>query len=90
MRMNEKQLAKIREVLQQLVMMQGRDDIGVGEVVESDGKVRFTLMRGRFTHTDELPLEVFDNPQTARDRITPAIFRLSKQVEREHIEHAET
>lgn len=87
--MDGKRLAKIREILQQLVMMQGRDDIGVGEIAETNGKVRFTLMRGRFTHTDELPLEVFGDLQTARDRITPAIFRLSKQVEREHIEQAE-
>jgi hypothetical protein len=86
--MNQKQLQQIREVLQQVVTAQGRDDIAVGDVSEADGKIRFTLTRGRFTHTDEVPIEVFKDAATARDRLTPAIFRLSKQVEREHIEQA--
>ncbi len=86
--MTEKELAASRELVQQLVNSLGRDDIGVGEVHEADGRLVFSLTRGDHTYRAELPVELLADEDKARSTMMAIIPKLSKAVEREHLEEA--
>ncbi len=86
--MNQKELEAYREFLQKLVNDIGRDDIGVSTVLEADGQLVFTLARGDLTHDVELPTEIVADKNRARSAMMAIITRLSKAVEREHLQAA--
>ena len=79
---------KHRDRLQELVTHLGRDDIGVGEVSESDGRVHFTLSRGEHSLQADMPLEVLEDHDRALAAMLAIVPDLSKAIEREHIEAA--
>ncbi len=76
------------DVLQGLVSNLGRDDIGVGDVDEADGKLLFTLTRGDLSYRAEMPVALLSDRELAMSAMMAIIPKLSKAVEREHIEAA--
>ncbi len=86
--MNQKELAAYREFLQKFVSDLGRDDIGVSTVLEAEGQLVFTLTRGDLMHDVELPLEIVADKNKARSAMLAVISRLSKAIEREHLQAA--
>lgn len=86
--MERRELEQVEQTLLELVRATGRDDVGVSGVVEEDGQVRFTLTKGTFSHTDVLPAAILRDPLQARQRVNLIVTRLSKQVERAHLEEA--
>jgi hypothetical protein len=66
----------------------GRDDIGVGEVSESDGRVRLTLTRGDHALQADMPLDVLADHERALAAMLAIVPALSKVIEPEHLEAA--
>ena len=81
---------KYRDQLQELVTHLGRDDIGVGDVSESNGRVRFTLTRGDHALQADMPLDVLKDHERALAAMLAIVPGLSKVIEREHIEAAKS
>jgi hypothetical protein len=75
-------------ILQGLLNGLGREDIGVGEVVEADGRLEFTLVKGDYSHRDHIALDVLDDRERALGALMAVIPNLSKPVEKAHIEAA--
>jgi hypothetical protein len=65
--------------LEELVRHLGRDDIGVGEVVEADGLVHFTLVRGNFSHRAEIASDVLADRERALAALV-AIIPVAEQT----------
>ncbi len=85
-----KQLQEYRRFIEQTLVAMGRDDVGVGDVVEKhEGMLGVTLSRGSHTHTVDVPISQLQQNEQARVSITRAIFGLSKAVEKETMEIAE-
>jgi hypothetical protein len=85
-----KALQEYRRFIEQTLVAMGRDDVGVGEVVEKGaGVLGVTLSRGSHTHTVDVPVAYLRQNEQARIAITRAIFGLSKAVEKETMEIAE-
>lgn len=75
-----------RNTLQALVSSLGRDDIGVGEVSQENGRLRFTLTRGEHSHTDEIPIDVLADRERAMAKLMAILPKISKPVEEKHLE----
>ncbi|HEV8338757.1 MAG TPA: hypothetical protein VGR25_03760 [bacterium] len=86
--MTQRQIDETRNALQAIVSALGRDDIGVGEVSEQGGVVSFTLTKGRFTHSDQIPADLLADKERALPALNGIVRKLSKQIESDHIEHA--
>lgn len=85
-----KALQEYRRFIEQTLVAMGRDDVGVGDVVEKqEGILGVTLSRGSHTHTVDVPVSHLQQNEQARIAITRAIFGLSKAVEQETMEIAE-
>jgi ABC-type hemin transport system ATPase subunit len=85
-----KQLQEYRRFIEQTLVAMGRDDVGVGEVVEKQqGVLGVTLSRGSHTHTVDVPVSDLQQNEQARVAITRAMFGLSKAVEKETMDIAE-
>jgi ABC-type hemin transport system ATPase subunit len=85
-----KALQEYRRFIEQTLVAMGRDDVGVGDVVEKqEGILGVTLSRGSHTHTVDVPVSHLQQNEQARIAITRAIFGLSKAVEKETMEIAE-
>jgi hypothetical protein len=79
---------RLRDQLQELVTHLGRDDIGVGEVTEANGRVRFSLTRGDHALKAEMPIDVLKDHDRALAAMLAIVPGLSKAIEREHMEAA--
>ena len=87
---NPKELQEYKRFIEQTLVAMGRDDVGVGDVVEKEEAILgVTLSRGSHTHTVDVPVAQLQQNEQARGAITRAIFGLSKAVERETMETAE-
>lgn len=86
--MGTREHGKHRDRLQELVTHLGRDDIGVGEVSESDDRVRFTLTRGDHALQADMPLDVLADHDRALAAMLAIVPALSKAIEEEHIKAA--
>jgi hypothetical protein len=85
-----KEIQEYRRYIEQTLVAMGRDDVGVGEVVEKEaGSLAVTLSRGSHTHTVDVPVAQLQQNEQARIAITRAIIGLSKAVEKETMETAE-
>lgn len=84
--MTERDLENHRNTLQALVSSLGRDDIAVGEVSQEDGRLRFTLTRGEYSHTDEIPIDVLADRERAMAKLMAILPKISKPVEEKHLE----
>jgi hypothetical protein len=88
--LSPKELQEYKNFIEQTLVAMGRDDVGVGEVVERDaGVLAVTLSRGSHTQTVEVPVDKLQQKELARVTITRAILGLSKEVEKETMEIAE-
>jgi len=85
-----KALQEYKRFIEQTLVAMGRDDVGVGEVVDkSEGVLGVMFSRGSHTHTVDVPVAYLQQNDQARMAITRAIFGLSKAVEKETMEIAE-
>ena len=85
-----KELQEYRRFIEQTLVAMGRDDVGVGDVVEKqEGILGVTLSRGSHTSAVDVPVAQLQQNEQARVAITRAIFGLSKAVEQETMEKAE-
>jgi ABC-type hemin transport system ATPase subunit len=85
-----KELQEYRRFIEQTLVAMGRDDVGVGDVIEKEeGVLAVTLSRGSHTHTVHVPVSDLQQNEQARVALTRAIFGLSKAVEKETMEIAE-
>ena len=85
-----KALQEYKRFIEQTLVAMGRDDVGVGDVVEKDaGVLGVTLSRGSHTHTVDIPMANLQQNEQARIAVTRAMFGLSKAVEKETMEIAE-
>jgi hypothetical protein len=85
-----KELQEYKRFIEQTLVAMGRDDVGVGDVIEKpEGVLGVTLSRGSHTHTVDVPVAQLQQNEQARVAITRAIFGLSKAVEKETMEIAE-
>ncbi len=87
---NPKELQDYRRFIEETLIAMGRDDVGVGDVVEkSEGVLAVTFSRGAHTRTVDVPVDHLQQKEQARTAITRAIFGLSKEIEQESMEIAE-
>ncbi len=87
---NPKELQEYRRFIEQTLVAMGRDDVGVGEVVDKgEGALGVTFSRGSHTHTVDVPVASLQQNEQARITITRAILGLSKAIEKETMEIAE-
>ncbi len=85
-----KELQGYKRFIEQTLVAMGRDDVGVGDVVEKEEAILgVTLSRGSHVHTVDVPVAQLQQNEQARIAITRAIFGLSKAVEKETMETAE-
>ncbi len=83
--MTARDLETHRNTLQALVSSLGRDDIGVGEVSQENGRLRFTLTRGEHSHTDEIPIDVLADRERAMAKLMAILPKISKPIEEKHL-----
>ncbi len=87
---NPKELQEYRRFIEQTLVAMGRDDVGVGEVVDKgEGVLGVMFSRGSHTHTVDVPVASLQQNEQARITITRAILGLSKAIEKETMEIAE-
>lgn len=80
---------KYRKLLIQYLRDLGRDDIDVGHVEELDqSRLRVEFVKGSMRHETELAVSGLEDPEQARMALNVALLRLSKAVEKRHIEAA--
>lgn len=87
---NPKELQEYRRFIEQTLVAMGRDDVGVGEVVDKgEGVLGVTFSRGSHTHNVDVPVAYLQQNEQARIAITRAILGLSKAIGKETMEIAE-
>lgn len=85
-----KALQEHRRFIEQTLVAMGRDDVGVGDVVEKEGGILgVTLSRGSHTQTVDVPIAQLQQNEQARTTLTRAMIGLSKAVEKETMETAQ-
>ena len=85
-----KELEEYKRVIEETLIALGRDDVGVGDVVEkSGGLIAVPLSRGGHAQTVEIPIEGLQKNEQARATMSRAILGLSKAIEKETMETAE-
>jgi hypothetical protein len=84
--MTTDQLEQWRRLLENYLARLGRDDIGVGEVVESGpNELQIEFIKGGMRRTATLPADTLGDFDRAREALNIALLRISKAVERQHI-----
>lgn len=87
--MSTDRLDELRKLLEQHLVRLDRDDLGVGEVRDAGpDRLEVEFIKGGLRRTAELPIEDLRDPERARAAMNTAILRISKAVERQHIEAA--
>jgi len=86
MAMTTDRLEQWRTLLEHYLARLGRDDIGVGEVVESGpNELQIEFIKGVRRWSATLPADALGDFEQARGALNIALLRISKAVEREHI-----
>jgi hypothetical protein len=83
--MDARHTEAIRQTLQSLINLLGRDDVGVGEVVGEGETVHFTLAKGRFTQAGSIPRDLLGDRQELIRRLNSLVIILSTHIEQTHI-----
>lgn len=87
---SEKQ-ANYRKVLEQHLSTLGRDDIGIGTVTQADDHTLCVeFIKGPMRHEATIPVASLQHPDQARAALNAALLKISKAVEKQHIEAAQT
>jgi hypothetical protein len=80
------QLEQWRRLLESYLARLGRDDIGVGDVVESGpNELQVEFIKGGMRRTATLPADALGEFDRARGALNVALLQISKAVERQHI-----
>lgn len=75
-----------RNLLESYLARLGRDDIGIGEIVESGpNELQIEFIKGGMRRTASLPADALGDFDHARGALNVALLRISKAVERQHI-----
>lgn len=84
--MTTDQLEQWRRLLENYLARLGRDDIGVGEVVEAGpNELQVEFIKGGMRRSATLPADALGDFDQARGALNVALLRISKAVERQHI-----
>ncbi len=87
--MKDSELRNYRNLLNEHLGGLGRDDIAVGELSESEpGQLRVQFVRGTLHHEATIPVDSLSDREQARQTLNAALLKLSKAVERQHIQDA--
>jgi len=79
-------LEQWRKLLENYLARLGRDDIGIGDVVESGpNELRIEFIKGGTRRFGVLPADSLGDFEQARGALNIALLQISKEVERRHI-----
>lgn len=84
--MKPKELERYRRLLEGLISGLGREDVAVGEISESDGKLLFALLKRSHTYRAEIPLAALADSKQVRAAVNAVLFKLHKAIEQENAE----
>jgi len=89
MAMKDNELENYRKLLTEHLGALGRDDIAIGELSESEpGQLLVQFVRGTLHHEATIPVDNLNDREQARQTLNEAFRKLSKAVERQHIQEA--
>ena len=84
-----KDLKRYRQTIENAIVALGRDDVGVGDVTETEhGTLAVTLSRGAHSTVEEVPVDALRDRGQANQALVKAIRGLSKEVALETINKA--
>lgn len=84
--MTSDRMEQWRRLLEGYLARLGRDDIGVGTVVESGpNELQIEFIKGGMRRSAVLPADTLGDFDRARGALNVALLRISKAVERQHI-----
>jgi hypothetical protein len=85
----DSELEGYRRLLTEHLAGLGRDDIAIGELSETEpGQLRVQFVRGTLHHEATIPVANLNDREQARQTLNEAFRKLSKAVERRHIQEA--
>lgn len=78
-----------RKLLEQHLARLGRDDIGIGEITQTDtGHLQIEFINGTMRRNATIALEELQDSERARGALNAALLRISKAIEQQHIQAA--
>ncbi len=81
-----KDLQKYRQAIEGALAELGRDDIGVGDVTETqEGILSVLFSRGTHQHVADIPIDKMENHEEMKKTLRSALVVLSKAVAQEAI-----
>jgi hypothetical protein len=84
--MTTDRLEQWRKLLESYLARLGRDDIGVGDIVESGpNELQIEFIKGGLRRSATLPADALGDFEQARGALNIALLRISKAIERQHI-----
>jgi hypothetical protein len=87
--LTKKDLQKYRQAIEEAVVGLGRDDIGVGDLIEArDGVLSVTFSRGTHTSVEDIPVDQLQSKADAERVVRSVILTLSKRVAQESLHKA--
>lgn len=87
--MTTDRLEQWRKLLESYMARLGRDDIGIGEIVESGpNELQIEFIKGGMRRVASLPADALGDFDHARGSLNVALLQISKAVERQHISAA--
>ncbi len=79
-------LQKYRQAIEEALAELGRDDVGVGAIVEThEGILSVTFSRGTHQHTADIPIDKMKDREETKKTVRSALVALSKAIAQEAI-----
>lgn len=87
--MSVEHLEDWRKILEQHLARLGRDDLGIGDVaITGTGALQIEFIKGGMRRTATVAVDDLRDPDRARAALNTALLRISKAIERQHIQAA--
>ncbi len=87
--LTSKDLQRYRQIIEEAVVGLGRDDMGIGEVVEArEGVLSVTFSRGAHTFVADIPADALQDKESAERAVRGVLITLSKRVAQESLQKA--
>lgn len=87
--MSVEHLEDWRKILEQHLARLGRDDLGIGDVtVAGTGALQIEFIKGGMRRTAIVAVDDLRDADRARAALNTALLRISKAIERRHIQAA--
>ncbi|MGH2398462.1 MAG: hypothetical protein ACRDF6_01340 [bacterium] len=78
-----------RKLLEQHMANLGRDDIGIGDIIETDADhLQIEFIKGAMRRNATIAVEDLRDHDRARGALNAALLRISKAIEQQHIQAA--